>query len=235
MEGLKLLVLFCMILSISAFGKGMGVKADPRAEPLKKEIPIIAYDVCLRAVESSFLQSNEIRKTSVKLHEDQLADMVENLCEPSEKEGKWIRALEIVLSDETETKSRQKELLVVEHKGEYGKCGRECETIAAACRKSLDNDLLDLSEALYKQKPSALAKLQSKFCKKQKKNKKPVPNDFKRKDEKFNVMSEDDIKMEDMQKSMQKSRLGGTMYHRDDFAGMDFSSMDEDMLGDMGQ
>ena len=56
--------------------------------------------------------------------EDDIGDLVEDLCRPGKPHGDWIATFDLV---------EKEDALVLERMGEEGECGVECRTIAAAC------------------------------------------------------------------------------------------------------
>ena len=58
--------------------------------------------------------------------EDDIGDLVEDLCRPGKPHGDWIATFDLV---------EKEDALVLERMGEEGECGVECRTIAAACVK----------------------------------------------------------------------------------------------------
>merc|ERR1719198_2832246 len=58
--------------------------------------------------------------------EDALTDLTENICNPSKKEGKWIKSLDITRDNSTA------QLAIYEHREKVGECRKECKIIQQA-------------------------------------------------------------------------------------------------------
>eukprot|EP01012_Entosiphon_sulcatum_P045969 TRINITY_DN61550_c0_g1_i1.p1 TRINITY_DN61550_c0_g1~~TRINITY_DN61550_c0_g1_i1.p1 ORF type:complete len:297 (+),score=61.22 TRINITY_DN61550_c0_g1_i1:23-892(+) len=243
-------VLIALVLFVSGdlvyAARPMGKKAVG-PEPIKGDIKYILCDVCRGAVRSAHEQAATIRAASVRLHEDQLEEMTDKLCDPAAAEGSWVTRQDIQLREkdgvlgkfvggvkglfkgekdeaEQENDKQGRRLVLVEAEEKFGKCRRECETVAEACRQVLDKYSVDLSEALYVQKPKDLAGLTKKFCTtkaKVCKNPPLVPESYKREDEEWEEMTEDERKIQELQASMKAAGLGGTMFSRSDMDDLD--------------
>ena len=97
---------------------------------------------------------------------------------------------------------KNNELHLIE-KGDFGKCRKECQTIAKACEESIGEGDTDLGELLWQDKLS-LSKLINKFCYSMTTScKKTNPKlKGKRNDEEFIVMTEDERKADEVLKQM---------------------------------
>lgn len=119
---------------------------------LFQDIPYIACGVCERAVREVYNIAAEERAAAAynKLEEIKVVEAIESVCEPDNKNGEWIRKLDIV-----ETKKDGKTFLSLEAPGGSAKCERECATIAKSCRQLFDDDIdQDEFSAMVFQLPS---------------------------------------------------------------------------------
>jgi len=112
-----------------------------------------------------------------------------------------------------------------------GKCLKECRTVEAVCEDVLDKADVEFTEILYKaikdgntveQAQRYICNRAASVCKK-----KPPPLKSRKFDEKFQPMTPEEKQMQDMQANLKDSGMSGTMYRREDLAGM------MDKLGDM--
>lgn len=132
---------------------------------------------------------------SLQVDEDDILNIVEGSCDPDKKSGEWISKYDIQESEDG--------LKITEQKS-YGRCQRECKTIAKACEESIGDADTDIGELLWKNEMS-LSKLINKVCydmtgactKRLPKFKKG-----QRKDEIFKEMSNDEKKAYDIMKTM---------------------------------
>ena len=106
----------------------------------------------------------------------------------------------------------------------HGKCQKECRTIEATCEHVLDKADVEFTEILYNavKDGSSLADTQRYICNRaagvcKKKAPKLTSRAF---DEKFRPMTADEKQMQDMQANLKDSGMSGTMYRREDLAGM---------------
>jgi hypothetical protein len=117
-----------------------------------------------------------------------------------------------------------------------GKCLKECRTIEATCDEVLDKADAEFTEILYnaikdgntiEQAQRYICNRAAGVCKK-----KPPPLKTRKVDEKFLPMTAEEKQMQDMQANLKDSGMSGTMYKREDLAGM----MDKlgDLTGGMG-
>lgn len=74
-------------------------------------------------------QRAEQKKAKGKVEQAEVERILENVCNPRTKEGKWVAKLDIVNRD------RKLELVPQET---VGKCQRECETVAHGCTELLE-------------------------------------------------------------------------------------------------
>jgi len=57
--------------------------------------------------------------------EEQYLELMENLCDPYHDDGEWIRLLDLVPNSRGELEAKEQET--------FGKCNRECATVAESC------------------------------------------------------------------------------------------------------
>jgi NMD protein affecting ribosome stability and mRNA decay len=67
-------------------------------ELVKKDVPLIACDVCKRTIGMVYNTTEQERQDAPynKLNEIDINDIVENICNHESKTGEWIRGLDIV-------------------------------------------------------------------------------------------------------------------------------------------
>lgn len=119
---------------------------------------------------------------------------MEKTCDPGKQEGEWITKFDIVPRDGK---------LHLEEQKDYGRCQRECQTIAKACEESIGEADTDLAELLWQNKLT-ISKLINKYCYSMTKScgKKTKKIKANRKDEKFVPMTEDERKADAVMKQM---------------------------------
>ena len=124
-------------------------KAEP--QPIREEIAHIGCSVCNLAMEEVFVAVSEKRNSAPyrKISEDMISDILDNICQSTKDEGKWIRMYDIV-----EFKDNNRRYLNLEAPGGVGKCGRECSTIVSSCKLLFEEEIdqNDLSAILWKDK-----------------------------------------------------------------------------------
>ena len=64
-----------------------------------------------------------------QVKEDSLLEVTEHLCDTDSEHGDWLPTLDVVKSGDT---------LAVRAPGGYGRCKKECSTMAYACRRHLE-------------------------------------------------------------------------------------------------
>ena len=114
-----------------------------------------------------------------------MQDLVEKACNPERFEGEWLAKLDI--------EEKQGELQVSEQK-DLGSCKAECRTVAKACEDTVGDADTDIAEELWKNELT-LSQLINEVCYSDTKACSKTKVKFKsgsRKDEKFQVMSEDE-------------------------------------------
>lgn len=130
----------------------------------------------------------------MKISEEEIINVVEKTCHPGKEEGEWIAKIDLVASND--------ELRLIE-KEDYGRCRRECQTIAKACEESIGDLDTDLGELLWQDKLS-MSKLINKICYSMSSSctKNKLKFKGKRTDEEFIVMNEDERKADEVLKQM---------------------------------
>ena len=122
----------------------------------------------------------------LKVGEENLQNLVDKSCNPEKFEGEWLAKLDI--------EEKNGELQLSEHE-ELGSCKSECKTIAKACDETVGEADVDIAEELWKNELT-LSQLINEVCYSDTKACGKTANvKFKsgsRKDEKFQVMSEDE-------------------------------------------
>merc|ERR1740130_1747159 len=208
---------------------------EPGAEPIKADLKYIYCGVCRKMVDIAYAKSAELLekrfayKKRSKLSatefdgEGAVQDYVEKICNPLKPEGEWISKIDLVHDE--------KQLLLATQP-DPGHCRRECRTVAEACDDVLDKADTDFTEILYKgvKESTPLEQVQRFICNRAASvcKKKAPPLKSRAFDEKFKAMTADEKQMIDMQANLKESGMSGTMYKREDLAGM------MDKMGDMG-
>lgn len=130
----------------------------------------------------------------VQIGEEKLQDLVDKTCNPEKFEGEWLAKLDIV--------EKNGELQLTEH-NDLGSCKAECRTVAKACDDTVGEAIdVDIAEELWKNELT-LSQLINQVCYSDTKacgNKKAKFKSGSRKDEKFQVMSEDEKKAQEYMK-----------------------------------
>lgn len=147
---LSLTVFFILLNSV--FGKTAKNDKDP-AKVIKQDLPYIKCEVCehvmaelIPAVE----QLKDDHRAVIKkkpIDEVQVLELIENICNPKNDTGVWIRRLDII-----ERPLNKKKYLGLAEPGGISKCKSECLTIAKSCEDMFENemDIDDLSAMLWK-------------------------------------------------------------------------------------
>jgi len=197
------------------------VGARKQKPVLYTDVPFIECQVCQAAVHAAWDQAEALRVRRGTVHEDELTDITESLCDPETDAGEWASRYDLVAQDGS--------LLVAKQPG-LGHCKKECETVAYACRQHLQEVQTELAEALYLRRIATAPKLASKVCRQwtqacRKGDRPPLPPAFSRTDEKWKEADEKAQEAMRMMRTSKKAGMGGmSMYSRDD--------LDELMAGD---
>lgn len=135
---------------------------------IDKLVPHLKCSVCDAIVVKAYDKTQELfleqkQRGLKRVNEDEIMEIVlENLCNPHHKDGHWIRLLDIVVSPLDEEGHWKG--VFVEPTADYGKCRRECATVAETCNSILRADGADdLSAYLYKN--FSEARLKQRMCK----------------------------------------------------------------------
>ena len=195
MHGLLLIIVLSLLFLLPTDAK----KASPKV--IKEELPYIGCEVCNRVIGElhKYTAKHIADAGKKKLEEIKISETMDNICNPEDEIGYWIRHLDIVYD-------KSAKILALKDKDGISKCKEECVTIARSCETLLEDDIDrdDLSAFLYKNKLSVDA-LKEKACKsmskrcggKTKRWSAKAPKDYK-----FEEMTEKDIEMESMMAKM---------------------------------
>jgi len=230
------------------FGGGMPPKKTFSA--IKAEVKYIGCDTCMEMVEDAHAQAAVLREEAKadgqKLEEEKVYTMLESVCVPKKKEGRWMTKLDLVDSKVANVK-KDKSLLSPHAKGiskeklnkdtyllikkhdSFGHCEKECMTVAKSCVDMTDEqlDMDELAVKLWggKVEPRELA---GQICAEQCDGKRPPMKKERKKDYEFKPKTEEEIQMEEMMAGMEAAGMGGmNMYNRDDMADMMAGMEDE--------
>lgn len=160
--------------------------------------------VCKLAIK----EARTYAKNNTMEEEDELSDMLENLCSPKKKEGQWLTKVDI---------SKAGEKLALDRREEVGECRNECKAVQQSCAKAIagkDDTIVSLLK-----ESAGLSQLQNTVCEKPCKQKqlpsldKWVDEEFKEdKDHALNTMMESMKGMPGMENMK--------MYNKDDIKNM---------------
>jgi hypothetical protein len=127
-----------------------------KAKVLKDDLPFISCDVCKRTIFQLNNQTRNLRESAAykKLDEIKISELIDNICNPEDESGHWIRKIDVVLDGSTK-------LLELKDKEGISKCKEECVTISRSCETLVEDDVDrdELSALLWKNKLS-IAELQ---------------------------------------------------------------------------
>jgi len=224
-----------MLESMGVKGQPMGRKnLDPQSAVIKSDLKYIYCGVCRKMVGIAYEKSAELLEKRFKFRQKRKHEMtefdgegavqefVEKMCNPLKPEGEWVGKIDLV-QDGTN--------LLLATQPASGKCRRECRTVEQACTDVLDKADTDFTEILYNgiRDGESEGQVQRYICNRAAGVcKKKAPKLTSRKfDEKFKMMSAEEKQMQDMQANLKETGMSGTMYRREDLAGM------MDKLGDM--
>jgi len=250
----QLFVAFAIVSSASSQGmsmsaeeeemmEAMGIKGEPmgrknqrpQAELLKADMKYIRCGVCRKMVDIAYSKSEEILKKRFSFKkkrkneatefdgEGAVQEFIEKMCNPLKPEGEWVGMIDLV---------QEGDQLQLASQPTHGKCLKECRTIEAVCEDVIDKADAEFTEILYNaikeghsvdQAQRYICNRATGYCKK-----KPPPLKVRKVDERFQPMTAEEKQMQDMQANLKESGMSGTMYRREDLAGM------MDKLGDMG-
>jgi len=230
-----------MMEAMGIKGEPMGRKNQkPQAELLKDDMKYIRCNVCRAMVDQALPKATELLEKRFKFQkrhkhqtvefdgEGAVQEYVEKMCNPLKPEGDWITRIDL---------KQEGDKLSLAWQPDFGKCQKECRTIEATCEDVLDKADTEFTEILYNSVKHGvdLATVQRYICNRAAGVcKKKVPKLGTRKeDERFEIMTDSEKQMQDMQSNLKESGMSGTMYKREDLAGMmdKFSDL-EAMAGD---
>jgi hypothetical protein len=232
-----------MLEGMGIRGSPMGRKnQEPMAAPIKSDLRHIYCGVCRKMVEVSHVKAQQVLEKRFRHKKKRQREMIEfqgeeavqefteKMCNPLKPEGEWVARIDLV---------QEGEKLLLATQPEPGRCGRECRTVEAACDEVLDRADTDFTEVLYKsvQDGVDLEQVQRYICNRAagvcKKKAPPLtqPRPF---DEKFIPLTPEEKQMQDMQANLKESGMSGTMYRREDLAGM-MDTLREMVPGDEGE
>jgi hypothetical protein len=229
-----------MLEAMGIKGQPMGRKnLKPQAEIFKKDLKFIHCNVCRQMVDISLGKATELLEKRFQFQKKRKHDStefdgefavqeyVEKICNPLKPEGEWITYIDL---------KQQGGELQLAKQPTNGKCQKECRTLEQACNDVLDKADTEFTEILYTavKEKTPLDKVQRYICNRAAgvcKKKPPVLKE--RKDEKFQPMTAEEKQMQDMQANLKETGMSGTMYRREDLAGM-MDKMNEMMPGMMG-
>ena len=233
-----------MMEAMGIKGQPMGRKnLQPQAEIFKKDLKYINCNVCRIMVDIAYDKSKELLEKRFKFQkkrkhdstefdgEGAVQEFVEKLCNPLKPEGEWVTKIDL---------KEEKGALVLAQQPTHGKCNKECRTIEQSCNDIIDKADTEFTEILYSsvKENTELEKVQRYICNRAAgvcKKKAPKLEPGKRTwDEKFHPMTPEEKQMQDMQANLKDSGMSGTMYKREDLAGM-MDKMNDMMPGMMGE
>jgi len=206
----------------------------PQAELLKADFKYIRCGVCRKMVEVAMPKATELlekrfaykkkrRNEATEFDgEGAVQEFVEKMCNPLKPEGEWVSKIDLV---------QEGQQLQLATQPQHGKCQKECRTVEAVCEDVLDKADTQFTEILYAavKEGTTMEQTQRYICNRAAGvcKKKPPPLTARKYDEKFEPMTAEEKQMQDMQANLKDSGMSGTMYRREDLAGM------MDKLGDL--
>jgi hypothetical protein len=149
---LRFIVSYCALASTGA-QFGIGGKEKKTSVPNKLEVKLVGCEICERTVMEAVYQTQQLKLSSThgKLREEDVLEMLKNICLPLTAGGRWLTSMDIVTSKYDGVfeapggpflgshKSGWKEeveksdfLLIREH-DEPGHCEEECATVSQSC------------------------------------------------------------------------------------------------------
>jgi len=109
----------------------------------------IQCDVCKLAVK----EARGHAKNNSMQDEDELKDLIENVCDPKSPNGKWITKVDI---------TRRVNQFALDVRETRGECRNECKAVKQACSKALNGKEDDMTSLL--QKVEGLSKFYNQIC-----------------------------------------------------------------------
>jgi hypothetical protein len=143
-------VIFAILVVVFMSCVDIGLSTAPPPSVISKEdLKYIGCEVCENMVDAlkSTLDDLKANSPTGKLGELVILETMEQICNPQNDTGVWIKKQDIV-----ESNSRGLAYLKLVQPGGISKCGDECVTIAKSCQMIFDNeiDLDDLSVVFIK-------------------------------------------------------------------------------------
>lgn len=199
---------------------------------LRSDVKFIKCEVCSQVAKSAAATINE-KEVDKKFDPIQVLDIVESLCDPKQKPGRWMRKIDLV--------ERLRKLRLLEQDGQQD-CKRECHTIAMACRDVLEDVETELAERLYALRKDGkevqATDVENWLCAKRtgasdacRKSPPLLPKD-REPGPSFEPKSEKDIKMENLMEEIRAANpgndMGLNMMNPGDMAGMGEGNDDDD-------
>ncbi|KAL3918667.1 MAG: hypothetical protein SGPRY_005925 [Prymnesium sp.] len=203
-----------MLEQMGIQGQPMGRKnLKPQAEIIKSDLKYIYCNVCRKMVEIAYEKSAQLleqRFTYKTKRKNELTEFDGEGAIQDYIEKMWY-ASSNPLKSEGEWVSKidlvqEGDQLQLGMQPTYGHCEQECRTIEQAC-----NDVIDKADTEFSEIRAS-----------------PNSNCLLLEDYKFRQMTAEEKQMVDMQANLKETGMSGTMYRREDLAGM------MDKLGDMG-
>jgi len=225
-----------MLEAMGVKGQPMGRKnLKPQAEIFKSDLKYIHCGVCRKMVDIALEKSHELLSKRFKFKakrkneatefdgEHAVQEYLEKMCNPLKPEGDWVSKIDLV---------QEGDQLQLASQPMHGHCQKECRTVEQACNDIIDKADTEFTEILYQsvKEDTPLDKVQRYICNRAAgvcKKKAPPLTKPRKHDEKFKPMTAEEKQMADMQANLKDSGMSGTMYRREDLAGM------MDKLGDM--
>jgi len=174
------LALFAALVVVAALLHAVCVESA--ANPKKAAVAHLLCPVCGVMVQEAY---NYVQNKSL-VDEDDVADLVENLCSQKRKEGRWLTSLDVYREGGADSDAP----LQVARRPEVGACRRECHLGRSACLEVLGGEEDQLKEML---RARALASdMRSSICKPRCKNR-PLAKLTGWEDEEFKALSEAEV------------------------------------------
>eukprot|EP00483_Globobulimina_turgida_P009714 UN09733 len=146
---------------------GMGGGGEQRSKPYKDYFKYIQCQVCDESVKQLIRRTKLLNSKSTPskpLSEEILFNLTESICNPYKDDGIWITQYDIIKKS---PKLMLKQMVENNNPEIIGECIRECETIAIACIKIMDENNIEISEYLFSNLGKLKrSKLKSLICKK---------------------------------------------------------------------
>lgn len=126
-----------------------GLSAPAPAVVSKEDLKYIGCEVCENMVDAlkNILDDLKEKSPTGRLGELVILDTIEQICNPQNETGLWIKKHDII-----ESNNKGLSYLKLVRPGGVSKCDDECATIAKSCQNMFDNeiDLDDLSVVFIK-------------------------------------------------------------------------------------